>query len=340
MDSGEETDTSRRETAHAAWDQPRESHSRERAREEGTGSKTGSLERFLERLPRDKRDLGNPNKRNVRYSQVFLNRVMNGKQESRGTRRNKEIRGDPIKPEGENRAKRARKGQNLTWRQEEEGEIVCVNFTQAEVEHALWTEDTEETMKGILDTGCTLTVCGENWLIRYLEMISNKRDFNLARDLDGQGRKFAFGASGPVKSKGNIKIPMWTLSGLRYMRVEVMGHDTEQADLPLLISKEEMRDRLGMNIFMDKHHAEVLGEWTYIGGEGKRHYSMDMLEGEESAHLVWEGRPAEWEEDLIFEAMIAEAVANAATECVQLLEDLEQDGKVNTAATEKKNGRK
>ena len=66
-----------------------------------------------------------------------------------------------------------------------------------------------EESKGhaVLDSGCTTTVCGEQWLSTYLENLSD--DDRLRINFEPSAQSFTFGDGQSVTSKRRLMLPCW-----------------------------------------------------------------------------------------------------------------------------------
>ena len=88
---------------------------------------------------------------------------------------------------------------------------------------------------GILDSGCTKTVCGERWLKDYLERLSDHERASVKEETSPAS--FTFGDGMTVKSKKKITLPC-IIGGLRGKVVT----DVVNCDIPLLLSKRSMKN--------------------------------------------------------------------------------------------------
>ena len=92
----------------------------------------------------------------------------------------------------------------------------------------------ETINKAILDSGCTKTVCGNNWLKCYRETLNESENDNIK--LLESSSSFKFGDGNVVKSVGKVFIPI-ELSGKKVkLATEVINKN-----LPLLLSRESMK---------------------------------------------------------------------------------------------------
>ena len=87
---------------------------------------------------------------------------------------------------------------------------------------------------GILDSGCSKTVCGVEWLETYLETLSEDELKEVKfEDSDAQ---FKFGNAQVYRSTGKVIFP--AVLGLKKVFI---GADVVNTDIPLLLSKTTMK---------------------------------------------------------------------------------------------------
>ena len=86
----------------------------------------------------------------------------------------------------------------------------------------------------ILDSGCSKSVCGDNWLETYLDTLSENEKKMVK--YEPSDRKFKFGDNTVFTSLYKVLIPS-VICSKRVM----IGTDVIQTDIPLLLSKEAMR---------------------------------------------------------------------------------------------------
>ena len=87
---------------------------------------------------------------------------------------------------------------------------------------------------GILDTGCSTTVCGQQWLGDYLNSLCDE-ELAMVKE-EKASATFTFGDGVTHKSTKRVVLPCW-IGGLR----SELTTDFVECCLPLLISKESMK---------------------------------------------------------------------------------------------------
>jgi hypothetical protein len=86
----------------------------------------------------------------------------------------------------------------------------------------------------VLDSGCSSTVCGQNWMDCYIESL-NAEDKEKITLSDGV-KVFKFGGGEKLKSRGSYNIPA-VLAG----KEVTVQTDVVASDIPLLLSKKAMK---------------------------------------------------------------------------------------------------
>ena len=126
----------------------------------------------------------------------------------------------------------------------------------------------EASNKGVLDSGCTSSVCGKEWLRTYLSTLSKQQ---LATVVWGAGEKhFKFGAGSVLKSIGTAKIPC-SLAGT-HVRLHI---DVVDSNIPLLISKRSMKKAGGvLDLVNDK--VKLFDKWIACDLTSSGHYAVSL----------------------------------------------------------------
>ena len=104
----------------------------------------------------------------------------------------------------------------------------------------------------VLDSACSVTVCGENWLNNYMQSLSRCD----RRKVQQKGSKTAFKFRGGrmLKSEGEYWLPVVIAGKEVTVRTEVV-----KSDIPLLLSREAMK-KAGVKINLKKDTVTIFGE--------------------------------------------------------------------------------
>lgn len=97
----------------------------------------------------------------------------------------------------------------------------------------------------IIDTACTRTVCGQEWLNSYIDELSQDEKKNLRKTETHSHRPFKFGDGKVVYSSRKLKIPAKIGQTKCHIETEVVP-----AKIPLLLSKASMK-RAGTELDME-----------------------------------------------------------------------------------------
>ena len=159
----------------------------------------------------------------------------------------------------------------------------------------LFTSDSDELSRftseainaAALDTCCTTSVAGENWLSIYLESLPQDYKSKVKGPLKGE-KWFQFGNQGVLKSKAKYLLPARLGTTDTMIEVEIIN-----SDIPLLLSKAAMK-KAGMTIYLSEDAAEVFNQKISLNTTSAGHYVLPLLPGtEEVANLDRESTPEE-----------------------------------------------
>ena len=120
----------------------------------------------------------------------------------------------------------------------------------------------------VLDTGCSTTVCGEEWLKSYVENLSDY-DQSKVREIPSSST-FTFGDGVTVQSKKKIVLPCY----LGNLRSEITT-DLVECKIPLLLSNRSMkRAKLLLNFSDDT--AKIGCETIKLRTSSSGHYMLPL----------------------------------------------------------------
>eukprot|EP00116_Pleurobrachia_bachei_P001516 sb/3461778/ len=119
--------------------------------------------------------------------------------------------------------------------------------------------------RAVLDTGAAATVCGEQWLTLFEEVISQR----LTRR--NCFKRFKFGAGEPVKSKFSVNISVFVCK--RAMEFEVFVVPT---NVPLLLSRSTLQSWKSI-VHLDKNMLQIGGEYEPIKLTKSGHQTIDIV---------------------------------------------------------------
>ena len=116
---------------------------------------------------------------------------------------------------------------------------------------------TESLGTAILDTECTRTVCGINWLSEYVKSLKAEEKLKITEEKSN--RIFRFGDGSKVKALKNVMIP--AVIGDKQCKIS-----TEVVDLklPLLLSKSSLK-RANAILNLNDDEATLFGQTVKMG---------------------------------------------------------------------------
>ena len=138
-----------------------------------------------------------------------------------------------------------------------------------------------------LDTCCTSSVAGEEWLKIYKNSLPEDLKSKLQGPIESK-KQFVFGNQGKLKSKAKYIIPV-KIGGV-YNEISI---DIIRSDIPLLLSKAEMK-KLGITLDMRNDQGTINGKPLVLTTTTAGHYIVDLLQESEMLETV---NIAELEED-------------------------------------------
>ena len=120
----------------------------------------------------------------------------------------------------------------------------------------------------ILDSGCTNTVCGEDWLQNFIDNLSfDEREKMVISHSD---QKFTFGDGRSITSKKKVNIPCW-LGGKR----GTLTTDVVDNNIPLLLSRRSMK-RIGMVLDFKNDIVRINDRAMKLKVTNTGHYALPL----------------------------------------------------------------
>ena len=127
----------------------------------------------------------------------------------------------------------------------------------------------KETLdKCILDSGCTKTVCGEKWLVNYLETLSHRDKEKVSYTSDASSFRFGVGKAYPSNTIANI--PIFINNEQVMLKTSIID-----ADIPLLLSKQSLK-RADAHIDFSTDTLHILGFNTSLCFTESGHYCISL----------------------------------------------------------------
>ena len=148
----------------------------------------------------------------------------------------------------------------------------------------------------VLDSACSSTVCGKQWLDLYLESLDSVTRKNV-KSTPGK-KTFKFGGGEKLRSIGTYHIPA-ILAG----RKITIQTDVVQSDIPLLFSLKDMK-QAKIKLDLEKDTAEIFGKIVYLNSTNSGHYCLPIGNMEVPAESVCAVRLEELNKDELHKVLV------------------------------------
>lgn len=120
----------------------------------------------------------------------------------------------------------------------------------------------------VLDSACSSTVCGQDWLNGYLDSM-NSHDFGRVKHTAGT-KTFKFGGGTRLKSQGEYLLPAVIAGREVFVRTDVVD-----SDIPLLLSREAMK-KAEVKLDLVKDTAQIFGKSVSLNLTSSGHYCVPI----------------------------------------------------------------
>ena len=129
---------------------------------------------------------------------------------------------------------------------------------------------TDSINYALLDSCCSSTVCGIDWLKCYIEILPDGAKAKIVEYKSNT--KFKFGDGKIVQSLKQIKLPV-IIAGIKtYITTDVVN-----CDIPLLWSKGDMK-KAGMTLDFSNDSAYILNRWVKLQCTSSGHYKLPLFD--------------------------------------------------------------
>ena len=120
----------------------------------------------------------------------------------------------------------------------------------------------------IIDTGCANTVCGEEWMNKFIEKLSDEERERMT--IESSEQSFTFGDGVPVPSLRRVTMPCW-MGGVP----GTISTDVIDGEIPLLLSKKSMK-RNKMKIDLETDEVVVNNRRIRLKVTKTDHYALPI----------------------------------------------------------------
>ena len=122
----------------------------------------------------------------------------------------------------------------------------------------------------ILDSGCSSTVAGEQWIACYLDSFTPDELAEVKRE--PSDTVFKFGGGEQIKSSEKLTLPCWSAGVKCLIQIDIVN-----SKIPLLLTKTAMKKtEMELDLVHDK--AKVFGKEVPLQNTGSAHYIVSMKE--------------------------------------------------------------
>ena len=130
----------------------------------------------------------------------------------------------------------------------------------------------------VLDSACSSSVCGKEWLNNYLNSLNSDILNNVQRS--SSDKIFRFGGGTRLHSEGSFILPA-TLAGKKV----TIKTDVVDSDIPLLLSKDAMK-KACMKLDLESDTAEIYGKKIHLNCTSSGHYCIPIMSDEKDVFSV------------------------------------------------------
>ena len=127
---------------------------------------------------------------------------------------------------------------------------------------------TEAKNCAVLDSACSSTVCGREWLNDYLSSLDENQLKNVQKS--ASQKTFKFGGGNKLPSNGQYVLPA-VMAGKRV----TIKTDVVDSDIPLLLSKNAMK-KACMKLDLESDTAEIMGTKIHLNCTTSGHYCIPI----------------------------------------------------------------
>ena len=125
----------------------------------------------------------------------------------------------------------------------------------------------------VLDSACSSTVCGDNWVNSYIESL-DKNDKAKVNQSAGE-KVFKFGGGTCLKSKGEYSLPAVIAGKEVTIKIDVV-----ESDISLLLSRAAMK-KAALKLDLETDIAAIMGKEVTLNLTSSGHYCIPIDKSEE-----------------------------------------------------------
>ena len=194
---------------------------------------------------------------------------------------------------------------------ESEQEEACL-FTGKDLGEML-TLFTEAQNCAVLDSACSSTVCGKEWLSGFLNSLDGEALKNVQKS--SSQKVFRFGGGTLLSSEGSYTIPA-VLAGKKVN----INTDVVDSNIPLLLSKDAMK-KACMKLDLESDTAEIFGTKIHLNCTSSGHYCVPIIDEKEEVFNVDLTKVCDKEREKIFSKLHSQFGHASCLKLIDLLKD-------------------
>ena len=122
----------------------------------------------------------------------------------------------------------------------------------------------------ILDSGCTSTVCGKEWLAVYRQSLSDEEKKSMDKSRNPSNKAFRFGDGRLSQSEGTVKVPAMLIGAKVSIETDIVDQH-----IPMLLSRESMK-RAKTQLNFDTEEVYMLGKKQTLVATSTGHYCIPL----------------------------------------------------------------
>ena len=162
----------------------------------------------------------------------------------------------------------------------------CEDFSEAVNVETILLQNSEKMLQhflgetigcAVIDSGCSKTVSGKQWVQCYLQQLNTGEKHEMF--LNNSSNSFRFGKGSPVLSCGKIKLP--AKIGSKNVMIET---DVVDVEIPMLLSKESLK-MAGAVLDFNHDTAIMFGEKQTLIATESGHYAIPLNPGVDSMRM-------------------------------------------------------
>ena len=164
----------------------------------------------------------------------------------------------------------------------------------------------------VVDTACTKTVCGQQWLNNYIDLLDDDQKLQVKRK--PSDHIFRFGDGQQVQSEQQVTIP--AIIGGTKCTIET---DVVESKLPLLLSKNSLKKAQTV-LDMNSDTAKMFGQPVQLFQTSSGHYCVNLLSNNRESQFLANQVSRTQDVDTQFQTQLCTEQETLESEVLQVIE--------------------